>query len=715
MSKTWGKIGAWAAEAERAEEEEKEQAAALAAAAPPQSYPSLKEAVTTTKGGFSRADEIDNWAMNKKPVAPPPPARSSTFGSGFRDSGGPEPDRWSRGAGIVTQERATERRRLVLDPPKGDSASAEPVVKTDKPNPFGDARPREDVLAEKGLDWKKADLELEAKKNNSRPTSSHSNSRPGSAQSGRSAEGTEKPRPKVNPFGDAKPREVLLQEKGVDYRKIDLELERRRFARSETEAEKYLKEEIDNLKKEFEKESNENQTSLHNTILEKERMLEQLSLDLDNKLRVSQKAVERPGSGAGRVGPGFQERPGSGAGRVGPGYQERPGSGAGRVGPGYQERPGSGAGRVGMGYQERPGSGAGRMGSGFLERPPSQSGSFDDSRSVDFSERPRSRGNPWMRPDDERRGFGGGRDGGFLGNRDFGRRRMKEMKKALRYVLTFKKICRNPIPVVAACACVKLPCFATFSIYMVVKGARISNIYNHQSSSCQFPAIYNFGDSNSDTGAVSAAFGPLVAPHGMTYFHKPSGRYSDGRLIIDFFAEKLGFPYLSAYLDSIGTNFRHGANFAASGCTIQPADALTLNNTFDPLTLDVQLSQFEQFKQRSLDVYNEVTSSEIKDRLPRYEDYSRALYTFDIGQNDIHAGIIYMKEDQAKTYIPTMISEFASVVEKLYQGGARTFGFMEYWSNRVHTFLCQKLPTISRQPKTNRGVVKHTHGHSTRI
>ena len=39
------------------------------------------------------------------------------------------------------------------------------------------------------------------------------------------------------------------------------------------------------------------------------------------------------------------------------------------------------------------------------------------------------------------------------------RRRMKEMKKALRYVLTFKKICRNPIPVVAACACVKLLCF----------------------------------------------------------------------------------------------------------------------------------------------------------------------------------------------------------------------------------------------------------------
>ena len=28
----------------------------------------------------------------------------------------------------------------------------------------------------------------------------------------------DKPRPKVNPFGDGKPREVLLQENGVDYR-----------------------------------------------------------------------------------------------------------------------------------------------------------------------------------------------------------------------------------------------------------------------------------------------------------------------------------------------------------------------------------------------------------------------------------------------------------------------------------------------------------------
>lgn len=53
-------------------------------------------------------------------------------------------------------------------------------------------------------------------------------------------------------------------------------------------------------------------------------------------------------------------------------------------------------------------------------------------------------------------------------------------------------------------------------------------------SSCEFPAIFNFGDSNSDTGGLSAAFGQAPFPNGQTFFHHPAGRYSDGRLIIDF-------------------------------------------------------------------------------------------------------------------------------------------------------------------------------------
>lgn len=54
------------------------------------------------------------------------------------------------------------------------------------------------------------------------------------------------------------------------------------------------------------------------------------------------------------------------------------------------------------------------------------------------------------------------------------------------------------------------------------------------SPSCSFPAIFNFGDSNSDTGGLSAAFGQAPYPNGQTFFHSPSGRFSDGRLVVDF-------------------------------------------------------------------------------------------------------------------------------------------------------------------------------------
>lgn len=57
------------------------------------------------------------------------------------------------------------------------------------------------------------------------------------------------------------------------------------------------------------------------------------------------------------------------------------------------------------------------------------------------------------------------------------------------------------------------------------------------SQHCHFPAVFNFGDSNSDTGGLSAAFGAAQSPNGETFFGKPSGRYCDGRLVIDFIGQ----------------------------------------------------------------------------------------------------------------------------------------------------------------------------------
>lgn len=52
------------------------------------------------------------------------------------------------------------------------------------------------------------------------------------------------------------------------------------------------------------------------------------------------------------------------------------------------------------------------------------------------------------------------------------------------------------------------------------------------------PVIFNFGDSNADTGGFSAESGIVFKPpFGRAFFHEQNGRISDGRLTIDFFCE----------------------------------------------------------------------------------------------------------------------------------------------------------------------------------
>ncbi|GAB2297924.1 Alpha-L-fucosidase 3, variant 2 [Dionaea muscipula] len=118
-------------------------------------------------------------------------------------------------------------------------------------------------------------------------------------------------------------------------------------------------------------------------------------------------------------------------------------------------------------------------------------------------------------------------------------------------------------------------------------------------SSCKFPAIFNFGDSNSDTGGLSAVFGQAPPPHGDTFFHHPAGRYCDGRLIIDFIAQSLGMPYLHAYLDAVGSNFSHGANFATAASTIRPQNTTLRQGGISPISLDIQYTEFYDFIHRS--------------------------------------------------------------------------------------------------------------------
>ncbi|KAL6634024.1 hypothetical protein ACP70R_026695 [Stipagrostis hirtigluma subsp. patula] len=116
-------------------------------------------------------------------------------------------------------------------------------------------------------------------------------------------------------------------------------------------------------------------------------------------------------------------------------------------------------------------------------------------------------------------------------------------------------------------------------------------------------AIYNFGDSLSDTGNLvreGGAAGLLQyvgkPPYGIA-IGKPTGRCSDGYLMIDFLAKDLGLPLLNPYLDK-GADFTHGVNFAVAGATALNTTTLTergITVAHTNSSLDVQLQWFKDF------------------------------------------------------------------------------------------------------------------------
>ncbi|CAK9314929.1 unnamed protein product [Citrullus colocynthis] len=192
-----------------------------------------------------------------------------------------------------------------------------------------------------------------------------------------------------------------------------------------------------------------------------------------------------------------------------------------------------------------------------------------------------------------------------------------------------------------------------------------STVYN-------YPAAFNFGDSNSDTGELVAGKGfSLDLPYGQNYFNtSSSGRFCNGRLIVDFLMDAMDMPYLNAYLDSLGApNFRKGCNYAAAGSTVLPATATSVS----PFSFGVQVNQFLHFKARVLELREGKGGKKLDKYLPAEDYFQKGLYMFDIGQNDL-AGAFYSKTlDQILASIPTILAEFESEVQKLYDQGARNF------------------------------------------
>ncbi|TVU35786.1 hypothetical protein EJB05_17689, partial [Eragrostis curvula] len=117
-----------------------------------------------------------------------------------------------------------------------------------------------------------------------------------------------------------------------------------------------------------------------------------------------------------------------------------------------------------------------------------------------------------------------------------------------------------------------------------------------------YKRIFSFGDSIIDTGNFAYTTGnsstPVKEPpYGMTYFHHPTGRVSDGRVLVDFYAQAFNLPLVPPSIPEQNSGqFPTGANFAYLGATALPPDYYKVKYNFEmggSSNLGMQLDSFK--------------------------------------------------------------------------------------------------------------------------
>ncbi|KAL6289317.1 hypothetical protein ACE6H2_006827 [Prunus campanulata] len=157
---------------------------------------------------------------------------------------------------------------------------------------------------------------------------------------------------------------------------------------------------------------------------------------------------------------------------------------------------------------------------------------------------------------------------------------------------------------IIASSCLFLLYIATFTVAEVLE----AHHHLHQHNSHGSVKLFVFGDSYVDTGNIRKSVSPSwKEPYGITFPGKPAGRFSNGRVLIDyiasFFSIRSPVPYA---LRKFGkkSKLQSGMNFAFGGTGV-----------FDTLVsgpnLTTQIDFFEQLLQQKVYAKNDVVNSSI--------------------------------------------------------------------------------------------------------
>ncbi|XP_040385851.1 GDSL esterase/lipase At5g45910-like [Oryza brachyantha] len=209
-----------------------------------------------------------------------------------------------------------------------------------------------------------------------------------------------------------------------------------------------------------------------------------------------------------------------------------------------------------------------------------------------------------------------------------------------------------------------------FSVCAVVVLVVLAGLRPPQAAVAQkYAAIFNFGDSLVDAGnlvvdGIPDYLATARLPYGMTYFGYPTGRCSDGRLVVDFIAQEVGLPLLPPSKAKNAT-FHRGANFAITGATSLDTPYFQgrgLGHTvWNSGSLHTQIKWFQDMK-----------ASICKSPQECRDLFRRSLFIVgEFGGNDYNSPLFAFRPlEEVHTFIPDVVDSIGKGIEKLIEEGA---------------------------------------------
>ncbi|XP_051225207.2 sinapine esterase [Lolium perenne] len=189
-----------------------------------------------------------------------------------------------------------------------------------------------------------------------------------------------------------------------------------------------------------------------------------------------------------------------------------------------------------------------------------------------------------------------------------------------------------------------------------------------------FSRLFNFGDSLSDTGNYRFIFpndtNEPVLPYGETFFNRSTGRFSNGRLILDFIAEALELPFVRPYWSGQSAkDFARGANFAVGGATALSPEFFVENEAPLPNPNTVHLDEeIDWFR----DLLKLLCPRSLAGRCTNMMNKSLFLVG-EIGGNDYNLPFFTeVSFEKIRTFTPSVVAKISSTIKKLIYLGAKT-------------------------------------------